>query len=176
MGEKFIIGGLNNIFFLDTDTLNVNKQVEHQGTNLNKMIRFGDDFLLCGFWTSNKQMLININDPSKIFYSQDIGKVEDILQLEPSIFAISYPYHDKVRIVKVETNSFTIMNTISFTDRPYSLYKISDSLLLVGFTNSKLKVVDMRNSQVINEIPVEGGCLYSIKAIKSDVLLVKTEK
>ena len=74
----------------------------------------------------------------------------------------------------MEESTFTIINTISFTESPKSLYKINDSLLLVGLYNH-LNVIDMsKSNEVIKEIKVKGRKVKSIKAIKNDLLLVKT--
>ena len=74
----------------------------------------------------------------------------------------------------MEESTFTIINTISFTELPKSLYKINDSLLLVGCI-SNLTVIDMsKSNEVIKEIKVKGRKVKSIKAIKNDLLLVKT--
>ena len=75
----------------------------------------------------------------------------------------------------MEESTFRIINSISIKC-PYSLYKINDSLLLVGCTYD-LKVIDMsKSNEVIKEIKVEGEIVRSIKAIKNDLLLVKTKK
>ena len=53
----------------------------------------------------------------------------------------------------------TLLRTQSFTEFPSRICKLTDKLLLVGFKESLLKIIDIERNQVLKEIQVTGWVL-----------------
>lgn len=75
------------------------------------------------------------------------------------------------------TFEITQIEKISFDCIPRRLYKINDEFLLVGCNPKKMQVLSLVSKTVLDkDIEVEGDLIHSIKGIKKDLVVVRTNK